>query len=211
MSQLRQRISLVGVLFAAFMMVALTLDNTPDSSKTAKWAAYYSHHGNQVRAVVSAYLWVAAGLSLLGFLLVLRDRMGGRMPLYTLIAGTFSAAAMGITGAIWGSVGGTVLFGDAKPPSGELANFLTSTAYPVLVLSAMLPLAVCLLSLGVVAIRTHALPIWIGWFAAVTGVVLFASFIWIPMLVAVLFGLVVGIALAVRVPAPAPMAAPAPV
>jgi hypothetical protein len=78
MSQLRQRISLVGVLFAAFMMVALTLDNTPDSSKTAKWAAYYSHHGNQVRAVVSAYLWVAAGLSLLGFLLVLRDRMGGR-------------------------------------------------------------------------------------------------------------------------------------
>lgn len=209
MSQLRQRISLIGVVFAGFMLAALFMDNTPDSSKTAKWAAYYSHHGNQVRAVVSAYLWVAAGLSLLGFILVLRERMDGRMPLYTLIAGTLAAAAMGITGAIWGSVGGTVLFGNAKPPSGELANFLTSTAYPVLVLSAMLPLAVSLLSLGVVAIRTHALPVWIGWFAVVTGVVLFASFVWIPMLVVVLFGLVTGIALAIRTPAPAPLATPA--
>jgi hypothetical protein len=191
------------------MLAALFLDNTPNNNKPAKWAAYYSHHGNQVRAVVSAYLWVAAGLSLLAFILVLRERMAGRMPLYTVAAGMFAAAAMCISGAVWGSVGGTVLFGDAKPPSGEVANFITSTAYPVLVVSGMLPLAVCLLSLGVVAIRTHALPVWIGWFAAVTGVVLFASFLWIPMLVLVLFGLVTGIALAVRVPAPVTMAAPA--
>lgn len=209
MSQLRQRMSLIGVVFAALMFFALILDNTPDNGKTARWTAYYSQHGNQVRAVVSAYLWVAAGLALLGFLLVLRERMDGRMPLFTLIAGIFAAAGLGIAGAIRGSVGGTVLFGDAKPPSGELANFLTSTAYPVLVLSAMLPLAVSLLSLGVVAIRTHALPVWIGWFAAVTGVALCASFLWIPMLVVVLFGLVAGIALAVRAPAPAPLAAPA--
>lgn len=185
------------------MFAAMATDNTPSSDKAADWAAYYSQHGNQVRGVLEAYLWVFAGLALIGFLLVLRDRMDGRMPMFSVVTGSLAAGGMCIGGALFGAVGGTLLFGNASTPSGETAEFTTSTAFPVILLASMIPLAASLFGVGVVTVRTHALPVWIGWFAVVAGVLLLASVVWLPMFAAVLFGLVVGIALTVRTTAPA--------
>jgi hypothetical protein len=190
--------SLSGVLFAAFMLAALLLDNTPNADQPDRWSAYFAKDSNQLRGVISAYLWVLAGIALLGFVLVLRERMNGRMHPFSFIAGIVAGGALCVAGGLTGAVAGTLLFADGPNPSGELAIFISSLSYPVIMISAMLPLAASLLSAGVTAIRTHVLPLWIGWFAAVVGVLLIFSPLWIPMLAVVLFGLVVGIALAVR-------------
>jgi hypothetical protein len=53
-------------------------------------------------------------------------------------------------------------------------------------------------SLGVTAIQERTLPVWMGWFTGVMGVILLVSVLFIPLFAAVLFGLVLGIALTVR-------------
>lgn len=198
MSQTKRYSALLGVVFAALMLVALNLDNTPSSKHPNQWASYFSSHSNQVRTVVISYLWVLAGIALVGFLLVLRDRMQGRMTGFTLITGAIAAGGFCITGGLYGTVGGTVLFGDSPTPIGQVAEFVASTAYPVLLVASMLPLAACLISLGVTVVQERSLPVWMGWFTGVMGVILLVSVLFIPLLAAVLFGLVLGIALTVR-------------
>ncbi len=115
-----------------------------------------------------------------------------------MITGAIAAGGFCITGGLYGTVGGTILFGGAPRPIGQVAEFVASAAYPVLLVASMLPLAACLISLGVTVVQERSPPVWIGWFTEVMGVVLLLSVLFIPLFAAVLFGLVLGIALTVR-------------
>jgi len=192
---------LLGVVFAVLLFLAANVGSTPDTDKPAKWADFYSKHSNQVQVLVSAYLFILAGLALLGFLCVLRTRMDGKMPAFAFVSGAVAAGGLCITGGLYGGVAGDILFGNTHVvPSAELADYLTSTAFGVFLASSMLPLAFSLLSLGMAAIRTRVLSLWIGWFAVVTGVVTLFSVLWLPLVVLLAFLLVVGVALTVQKP-----------
>ena len=193
---------LVGVLFTALMLAAFNIGQTPATNKPDKWATFITKHSNQVGVLVSSYLVILAGLALLGFLCVLRARMDGRMPVVAFASGVIAVAGICVAGGLNGSVAANILFSGkgATPSSGELSDYITSTAWAVFLVSAMLPLALCMLSLGVAAVRSRTLAAWIGWFAILTGVVLLAAVTWLPLFVLMLFTLAVGIALTLQRP-----------
>ena len=95
---------LLGVVFAVLLFFAANVGNTPDTDKPGQWATFYAKHSNQVNVLISAYLFILAGLALLGFLCVLRTRMDGRMPGFAFTSGVVAAAGLCIAGGLYGSI-----------------------------------------------------------------------------------------------------------
>jgi hypothetical protein len=191
----------MGVVFAALFVSAMFVNSTPNSNDPAKWVSFYAKHSNQVTSVVDAYLFVFAALALLGFLLVLRTRLAGAMPAFAFYSGVIGATGLTVAGGLLGTVGGNLLFNDSSekfPVDGNVANYVTSTGFPVLLVSSMLPLAFCLGGLAYAVIRTGAVPTWIGWFAILPTVGLLFAVVFLPILLLPLFTLIVGVALALR-------------
>ena len=192
---------LIGVVFAALFVPAMFVNSTPSNNNPAKWADFYAKHSNQVTAVVDAYLFVLAALALLGFLLVLRTRLAGAMPAFAFYSGVIAAAGLTTAGGLLATVGGNLLFNNGSekfPIDGNVANYVTSTGFPVLLVSSMLPLAFCLGGFAYAVIRTRALPAWIGWFAILPALGLLFAVVFLPILLLPAYTLIVGVALTLR-------------
>jgi hypothetical protein len=185
---------LIGIVFSALLLVGMFIDNTPNSNDPAKWSTFFASHSNEVRMLLQGYLLILAGLALVGFLCVLRERMDGKMPTFAFVSGAIASAGICIGGGLSASVAGSTLFGNGPKflPSGDLVNYISGTGWAVLLASAMLPLAFCMFSLGAAVIRTQALAAWIGYFALLTGVALLFAVIWLPLLILVAFTAIVG-------------------
>ena len=192
---------LMGVVFAVLFVPAMFVNSTPSNNDPAKWASFYAKHSNQVTAVADAYLFVLAALALLGFLLVLRTRLAGAMPAFAFYSGVIATAGLTIAGGLLATVGGNLLFNNSSekfPIDGNVANYVTSTGFPVLLVSSMLPLAFCLGGFAYAVIRTRALPAWIGWFAILPTLGLLFAVVFLPILLLPAFTLIVGVALTLR-------------
>jgi hypothetical protein len=192
---------LMGVVFAALFVPAMFVNSTPSSNDPAKWVSFYAKHSNQLAAVVDAYLFVLAALALLGFLLVLRTRLDGAMPAFAFYSGLIATAGLTVAGGLLGTVGGNLLFNNSSknfPIDGNVANYVTSTGFPVLLVSSMLPLAFCLGGFAYTVIRTGALPAWIGWFAILPTLGLLFAVVFLPILLLPAFTLIIGVALTLR-------------
>jgi hypothetical protein len=213
MEKARKYSPLVGVVFAVVFVAALFVNSTPSNNNPAKWVSHYSKHSNQVTAVVDAYLFVLAALALLGFLVMLRTRLAGNMPAFAFYSGVIAVTGLTIAGGLFGTVGGNLLFNNSSekyPIDGNVANYVTSTAFPILLISSMLPLAFCLGGFAYTVIRTRALPAWIGWLAILPTVGLLFAVVFLPMLLLPLYTVIVGIALTMQKEASEPAVTTAP-
>jgi hypothetical protein len=140
-------------------------------------------------------------LALLGFLLVLRTRLAGVMPAFAFYSGVIASAGLTVAGGLLGTVGGNLLFNNGSDKfalDGNVVNYVTSTGFPVLLVSSMLPLAFCLGGIAYTVITTKTLPVWIGWFAILPTVGLLFAVVFLPILLLPLFTLIVGVALTLQ-------------
>lgn len=204
-----------GVLFVVLYVAAWMVMRTPsdtDSPSTA--AAYYTDSNHRVMMIVSAYLFIAAAFTLLGFFVSLRGRLigaeGGDAPLTTLAFGSGAVAvALMIAGAMAAaSVPGAVAFGSLDAPAdGDLTRFIQQIGFGMILVGAMLAAAVAIAASSLVTLRTGALPAWTAWLGFVAAVVLLFAVVWLPQVALLIWVLAVGLALRAPARASAPQTA----
>lgn len=180
--------SALGVATGVLWIVAFVASgSTPDTTGTqAQVRAYYSSNSNQHRQILALFIFLLGVFCVVGFLVALRDRLAsalgdGGFPTVTLAAGLMSAVFWLL--AVCGFVAPAFMAEDTGPGSVTLQTYrlFSDTAFPFWVMAAMLG-ALVIWSTSAVALRTGVLPRWFAWLGILIGVLLFASFLFIPAL-----------------------------
>ena len=190
---------LTGVLYAALFIIAMAMQGSAPSSDAPGAAVitfYQSHHGS---LYVSCFVLVAAAVAFVFFAGALREalrrdgRGGDWLPTVAFGGGVAYAIALSLF-----AVGQAALLKGADLGNVDIVrtlNVLNSANF----FPAMVAVSVVLLAGGVAALRTDALPRWLGWVATVVGAVAvlgplgFAGFFLLP-----LWSLVAGVILSRR-------------
>ena len=199
-----------GIAFTVlFFFGVFALPNLPDWKATKKYpdpaahlTSFYNSSGNRARLVIAAYLIALAGLSFLVFLSAVRARLvqagGSTGPLSDIAsgAGLVFVAMIFSAGAAFATIAGDIVFGGQGKqfhPNPELAAFLPQLGYPLLLVFGMLSAAVVVLLTSVVAVRTGALPRWLGYAGFVVAFFQLFAVFFIPMILFLLWMLAVSI------------------
>jgi hypothetical protein len=197
-----------GVLFVVLWVAATLVSRSPDGAEgAASAAAYYSDSSNRVMMVVGTYMFVAAALVFLCFLVSLRGRLqaaeGGDAPLTTLAfaSGAVSVALMlaGIL-ALAAVPAGVALGGVDAPTDGNITLFTQQIGFAMILVGAMIPAALSIFTTSVITRRTGALPGWTAWLGFLAAIALLFAAVWIPQIALLIWVIAIGIAL--RKPAP---------
>jgi hypothetical protein len=197
--------ALSGALFVVLWATAyLILGGTVESGNSdAEILAYFGDEGQRARGVVALFVLLAASLSFIVFLSVLRARLaqveGGAAVWATAAfgAGLVSTALWAVAAALyvlpyleWGSNGGYRLDLDAYR--------LLSNAGFIAWVSAGTTMSVLVLATSVLGIRARVVPRWLSWVGFAVAVSLLASFLVIPVIVLLAWLLTVSITLVWR-------------
>jgi len=186
----------LGIGFPVLLVAAWFLDNTPDGdASNAKWLRWYADGGHRTDMIVSAFLFVVAGLCLLAFLNLVWSRAGegDRLPLG---AATFGAAAIGIGGVCNAVVPGAMAFGNAPEPSPDVLRFADNVGYPITTVAGMIAVAFAVALISLQARRSGLFGQRLTVFSIVMAVITLASFLWFPQAALLIWCIVVGIVLA---------------
>jgi hypothetical protein len=173
--------ALAGVTFAVCLFVGVAMLEIPRRATDRDLTAWWSEHGNQISAVVSMYLFVAAGLSFLVFLVELRSRLlgaeagGGDLIVLVLGSGVVFVAMLFVAGAARGMIGLAALApanGESLPGPGTL-RYLPQIGYAVTGTGGLLAAALTISTTSLVIVRTAVFGRWLAWigFAATAGIV----------------------------------------
>ena len=208
---------LAGLLFGAlFFATVMFAGSTPDSDSAdavQKYADYWKDDSHQSHALIAAMLLSYAFLVLVLFSAGLRDRLravdAGPLPSFVLAAGTASATLLLAGGAIGLAVGVTADESKAFEVDGKTAMLADSTSYGLMAPGLMAGAAMAVV-VGIVTLRTKALPAWTAWLGFLLGLTALGSYFsaWAGFIGLPLWAAVVGIVLLLqRDAAPAAVAA----
>lgn len=117
---------LTAIAFVVFFLGSVVASQPPaDNASDQKWLAAYATHGKQVQHVVTGFLLLFAGLSLMTFLTYLWTRIAAaRRPqaisALPLVAAAVSTACIVIGGIFMAGISGSMLFGSAPLPGADL-------------------------------------------------------------------------------------------
>ncbi|MGZ4375792.1 MAG: hypothetical protein ACXVR9_13530 [Gaiellaceae bacterium] len=202
--------SWTGPVFGVLLFLGVIVGgNTPDANATpAHVVAYYaSHQGSQ-----------QASCFLIAYALVFGLFFGGALRSYLRARSTGDGLiAVGFAGMAVLAAGAGVLAGinfaatdvptKISPSAMQALNVLQNDVFFGLLIGT----CVFLIGNGLAIVRSAAaLPAWLGWVAALLGVVAVTPIGWIVLLFALpLWSLIVGVLMFLRQEAPAPTAAPA--
>lgn len=195
-----------GILFAVLFVVAVFMGpgNLPDGTD-AQVVAFYDDMGNRVMSVISAYLFAAAAICYLFFMLDLRARLlrsSRDVRNWTGVAGVSGAvfvAVMVAAGATFATISGDIVFGgDPHPAVGDVARFLPELGYALLMVGAMVLAAAHVASTSVAAMQSGLLPRWLCIAGLIGAVLLLFSVLFFPLLALPLWALAVGVVLLTR-------------
>ena len=169
---------LIGIGFGACQVVGLFMDDQPPTDGPAKdLVAFYAGRFH-LELIAAGFLVAAAGIFLATFAGLIRERLGAREPGLVAVAyasGLLYAVARGRRGAGLDDPGGA-RSKRRPPPSPEVARYVVSSAYAMIVWVATLPAAVFIVSTSLAAMRARVVPAWVGW-AGFAAAVLNIAFI----------------------------------
>ena len=185
------------VLFVAGVLTSNSL-NANDSN--LKWLNYYASSGNQIRLLVSGFLFVLASMCLVLFITSLWSRIAAaRRPHATsplpLVAAGVGAAGIALGGVFGATVPGAMIFGQLRLPSADILRLASNLSFPAIAVAGMFGVA---LALGGIAVQAHRAGLFGRRFAiigVVVGVITIFSFAFFPMAATVIWFLVVSIML----------------
>jgi hypothetical protein len=178
---------LAGIVSTILFVVALFVTTNQDTGKPdSEILAHFAKHSNQVRDLVSFFVFFAAVFFLLLFLASLRTRLlaaeGEPGPLTALAFGSGVAAAVQliVSFAFFAGPGVTELDTDRFKLDPNTFRLLNNTGYGIFI-SGVMTASLLVWAASALAIRTGVLPRWFGWLGVLVGLLLLAAFAFIPV------------------------------
>jgi hypothetical protein len=162
-----------GVGFVALFIGSVVASSPPsDGASNARWVAAYSTHSDQVEHVATGVLLVLAGLFLMMFLTHLWTRIAeARQPRFT------------------------SPLGSAPMPSADFLRFGNDAGFIMVGIPGMIATAI---SIACLSVQAHSAGIFgkrLMWFSLAVGVVLLASFAFLPIAALLVWLIVVAVSL----------------
>jgi hypothetical protein len=192
--------ALAGVLFVVFLVVGIAMSgdtgDTPD-----KIQSYYAESGNRAKEIAAFFLITGAGLAFLAFLGTLRELLvraeGGPGTLSALVFGPGIAfVALLVTGNAISRAPAAVAEQDQFTLDANTAEMLDAAGYLTIVGGIMLA-SVLVLAASTAALRTGALPAWLGWAGLIVAVAMLFAIFFFPILAFLAWVLAVSLVLTV--------------
>jgi hypothetical protein len=187
-----------GFLFVILFIAGVLLGtDTPSADQAdSEVVAYYEDSGNQTKQIISAYLLILAGLSLLVFLQGLRERLeiaeGQPASLSRLgyVAGVLCVVMLFILAVSLAAVAAGAAFQDAPVDAG-VARFLEQIGFGAFLVAGLLSAALLIATTSMVTLRTGALARWTAWLGLVFALILLFGVVFITGLALPLWVLVI--------------------
>jgi hypothetical protein len=170
---------LVGLGFGACQVAGLFMDNQPPTDGPAADLVTFYAGRFHLELIAAGFLVAGAGIFLALFAGVIRDRLGAREPGLVAVAyasGLLYATLLIVGAAVSSTIPVARAVNDVPPPSPDVARYVVSAGYAMIVWVATLPAAVFIVSTSLAAIRTRVVPAWVGW-AGFAAAVLNVAFI----------------------------------
>jgi hypothetical protein len=179
-----------GILFVVLYVAAWFVSATPDSDDSAAdVAAFYADKTHRVAMLVATYLFIAAALLFLWFLVALRRRLlqaegaGGPLAALSYGAGIVFVGLLIVGVFALAAVPGNISFGGADPPrDGDIVTTVQGIGLGLILIGGMLSAATAIVASAVLTLRTGALPRWTAWVGLAAAVALLFAFAWLPQL-----------------------------
>jgi hypothetical protein len=196
------------VAFVVLFIAGFATMNTPDANASnKKWVDFFASSGNQISLVVSAFLFVLAGLCLLWFLTMVWSRVAAaRRPEVTsplpLLAAGAAAVSIAIGGVFNAIIAGAMIFGNGSlpEPRADILRVFGQISFPLIAVAGMIAFALALGCLTLQARRAGVFGRGLTIFSLVVAVVALFSFIFFPMLLVLVWFLVASVMLFRRQP-----------
>ena len=175
--------ALAGLAFAACFFVGVASLSVPRSVGDAELVAWWSDSGNRTTAIVSMYLFVAAGLCFLVFLAVLRTRLlaaeggPGELTALAVTSGAVFVAMLFVAAAARGVIAFAVESpaNDEALPGADVLRYLPQVGYAITGTGGLLALALCIATVSWIVHRTRAFGRWLAWLGLAAVVVVTAA------------------------------------
>jgi hypothetical protein len=210
---------LAGLLFGAmFFFAGFFAGTTPDtdgSNAVQKYADHFNDSSNQSHNTISAFVLTYAFVLLVCFAAGLRHRLravdSGPLPGLVLGLGAAAATALLIGGETSFAMGTTADQASSFKVDGNLAMLLDNLGYQILAPGIMAAAAMAVV-VGILTLRTRALPVWTAWLGFLLGLCAVGSYFsaWTGFIGLPLWSVAVGVVLLLQPdPVPAGVDAPA--
>lgn len=189
-----------GVGFVALFIGSVVASSPPsDGASDARWVASYSTRSDQIEHVATGVLLVLAGLLLMVFLTHLWTRIAeARQPHFTsplpVVAAGVAASCMAVGGILMGLTAGSLL-GSAPMPSADFLRFGNDAGFVMVGIPGMIATAI---SIACLSVQAHSVGIFgkrLLRFSLAVGVVLLASFAFLPIAALLVWLIVVAVSL----------------
>jgi hypothetical protein len=195
---------LTGLAGIGCVVAGLATDQAPTSSwSDARISAWYSTHGN-AEWLLSAALIAAGAPFLLGFAVVVADRLAAagasaRTRSLVTASGTAFAVTLVLGAALYAGVPAARVFTSSPAPSPDVSRYLLGAAYGALVMFSAFSAALFAGTVSVAALRHRATPVWLAVVGLPLAVLMLANAL-LPMAAISLWFLLASVTLAVARP-----------
>lgn len=167
-----------GLFGVALFMTVASVD-VPHKATDTELLRWWQESGNRTSGLVSGFSAICAGVLIAVVMNYIRSLSAtAKAPQWIAFSRSMGAAVTAVwlvTGAARAAISYLVDFIDEPLPGADVLRFATALNYALLGISGMGVLALCILGVSVVLLRTNALARWAGYVGACCGVVILAS------------------------------------
>ena len=175
----RKAAALAAVLFAVGLFWTVASVDVPHDATDAELLTWWQQSGNRMAGLASGLSAILAAVTLPVVMNHLRTLGAAhRSPQLLAFARSMAAAVTAlwlVTGAVRASLHELVDVMNEPLPRVDVLRFATALNYTLLGLSGMGVLALTMLAVSAVVLRTNVLARWVGYVGAVCGVITFAA------------------------------------
>jgi hypothetical protein len=160
-----------GLVFALSLFAGVAMLDIPRNLTDQELTSWWGDAGNQTSAVVSMYLFVAAGLSFLVLLVKLRSRLlvaergSGDLTALVVGSGVVFVAMLFVSAAARGVIGFAALSpaNDEALPGPDTLRYLPQIGYAVTGTGGLLAVALTMATASLLILRTAVFGRWLAW------------------------------------------------
>jgi hypothetical protein len=182
-------VPLSGILFVVLFVIGFLLGTGPDDSDDAKLLAWYADSGHQTAAVIGAYAFALAGVSMLFFINRIRAVVAAAEPGNAILApfiasaGTIFVAGLMVAAATFAAIPAEAKLGSGHlATNADLLRFFPSIGFGALLVLGMFPLIAAMLVTAYASMKLGIFPSWFNWLTIVCAIVLIFAVEFVPLI-----------------------------
>jgi hypothetical protein len=177
-----------------------TTPSPTDNNSNLTWLNYFASSGNQIKTLVSGFMFVLAAVCLATFVTSLWSRIAeARRPQLTsplpLVAAAVGAVGIALGGVLEATVSGGMIFGQLRLPPADILRFGNDASFPAIAVAGMFGTALAIAGIGFQAASAGLFGRRFTVVSVIAAVLTVFSFGFFPLLAPLLWFLVVSIML----------------